>query len=103
MRGRQPLDIGEVVARLDAANIANARLNTAQEFWDHPQLKARDRWRKIGSPAGPLRALLPPVTMEGVAPRMDPIPSVGQHTRAILAELGLSAQDIARLAEEDAI
>lgn len=97
------LDAGQVVARLDAAGIANARLNTAQEFWDHPQLKARDRWREIDSPAGPLRALRPPVTMQGVDPRMDPVPAVGQHTRAILAELGLSAQDIARLADENAI
>ena len=65
------------------ASIANARLNTAQEFWDHPQLTARDRWRDIDSPAGPLRALLPPATMQGVEPRMDPVPAVGQHTRSI--------------------
>lgn len=99
----EPLDADEVVARLDAASIANARLNTAHEFWDHPQLKARDRWREVDSPAGPLQALRPPVTMEGVDPRMDPVPALGQHTRAILAELGLSAQDVARLADENAI
>lgn len=97
------LDVGEVVARLDAASIANARLNTAQEFWDHPQLKARDRWREIDSPAGPLRTLRPPATLHGVEARMDPVPAVGEHTQAILAELGLSPQDIARLAAENAI
>lgn len=96
-------DAAEVVRRLDAAGIACARLNSAQEFWDHPQLEARDRWREIGSPAGPLRALLPPVTMENVAPRMGPIPAVGEHTRAILAELGLGAGDIDRLAREGAV
>jgi len=97
------LDAGEVIARLEAANIANARLNTAQEFWDHPQLKARGRWREIESPAGPLQALLPPATIAGVEPRMGPVPAVGEHTRAILAELGLAAEHIARLAQEDAI
>ena len=96
-------DAAEVVRRLDAAGIACARLNSAQEFWDHPQLKARNRWREIGSPAGPLRALLPPVTMENVEPRMGPVPEVGEHTRAILAGLGLGAGDIDRLAREGAV
>jgi len=99
----QALDAEEVVARLDAANIANARLNTAQEFWDHPQLKARNRWCEIGSPAGPLQALLPPATLAGVEPRMGPIPAVGEHTRVILAELGLNEADIERLASHNAI
>lgn len=102
-RAFELLDVDEVVARLDAAGIANARLNNAQEFWDHPQLKARDRWRDIDSPAGPLRALRPPATLQGVEPRMDPVPAVGQHTHAILAELGLGKQDVARLAKENAI
>ncbi len=102
-RAFETQDAAEVVRRLDAAGIACARLNSAREFWDHPQLKARDRWREIGSPAGPLRALLPPVTMENVAPRMGPIPAVGEHTRAILTELGLGAGDIDRLAREGAV
>ena len=96
-------DAAEVVRRLDAAGIACARLNSAQEFWDHPQLKARNRWREIGSPAGPLRALLPPVTMENVEPRMGPVPELGEHTRTVLAELGLGAGDIDRLAREGAV
>lgn len=97
------LDAGEVIARLDAANIANARLNTAQEFWEHPQLKARDRWRQIDSPEGPLPALLPPTTMEGIEPRMGPVPSLGEHTRTVLTEFGFSASQIDRLAREGAI
>jgi itaconate CoA-transferase len=97
------LEAEEVIARLESANIASARLNTAQEFWDHPQLRARGRWREIASPAGPLQALLPPATMEGVEPRMGPVPAVGEHTRAILAELGLSPEHIDRLAQEHAI
>lgn len=97
------LEAGEVIARLDTANIANARLNTAQEFWEHPQLKARDRWRQIDSPEGPLPALLPPTTMEGIEPHMGPVPSLGEHTRAVLTEFGFSASQIDRLAREGAI
>jgi len=97
------LEAAEVIARLDAANIANARLNTAQEFWDHPQLKSRNRWRQIDSPEGPLKALLPPTAMEGIEPRMGPVPALGEHTRAILTEFGLSGSHIDRLAREHAI
>jgi itaconate CoA-transferase len=96
-------DAGEVVRRLDAADIANARLNSMQEFWDHPQLAARGRWRDVDSPAGRLRALLPPATLEGCEARMDPIPAVGEHTRPILAELGFDEALVARLAGDGAI
>jgi itaconate CoA-transferase len=92
-----------VVERLDKAQIANARLNTMQEFWDHPQLQARDRWREVDSPKGTIKALVPPVTMQGVEPRMDPIPAVGQHTRAVLRELGFDGGFIARLQQDQAI
>jgi itaconate CoA-transferase len=78
----------EVVARLDAAQIASARMNTIHEFLEHPQLAARDKWRMVDSPAGPLRALVPPFGLDDVEPRMDPIPALGQHTDAILGELG---------------
>jgi itaconate CoA-transferase len=84
-----------VVERLDAAQIANARMNTMQEFIDHPQLRDRNRWREMGSPVGPLRALVPPFMPDGVDPPMQPIPSVGEHTAAILQELGFDAATIA--------
>jgi len=79
----------DVVARLDAAQIANARMNTVGEFLNHPQLAARDRWREVDSPVGPIRALVPPFGIEGVEPRMEKIPAVGEHTDAILSELGI--------------
>ena len=85
------MSLSEVVARLDAAGIANARLGSIGQFVDHPQLTARERWREIDSPAGPLRALLPPIEMADVAPVMGAVPSPGQHTDAILAELGFDA------------
>lgn len=92
-----------VVDRLDRAQIANARLNTMQEFWDHPQLQARDRWREVDTPTGSIKALVPPVTMRDVEPRMDAIPNVGEHTRAILQELGFDSPYIARLESDNAI
>jgi itaconate CoA-transferase len=91
----QKLTAAEIVARLEAAQIANARLNTVQEFLDHPQLEARKRWGTVGSPVGPIQALLPPVTMENVEPVLNEVPALGQHTDAILAELGFDSGTIA--------
>ena len=71
-------------------------MNTVREFLDHPQLAARNRWRDVDSPVGPLRALVPPFTLDGQEPRMDAIPAVGQHTDAILGELGFDAATIAK-------
>jgi itaconate CoA-transferase len=85
------LSVAEVEARLDAAGIANARLRTPAEFAEHPQLAARGRWRKVTTPAGPVKMQLPPVTVPGREPAMGAVPAVGQHTAAILAELGLAA------------
>jgi itaconate CoA-transferase len=97
------LTVAEVIARLEEAQIANARINTMQEFWEHPQLETRQRWREVGSPAGPIKALLPPVTMRDVEPRMDPIPAVGQHTDAILRSIGYTNEQIDHLRAEGAI
>jgi itaconate CoA-transferase len=97
------LSSDEVVARLDAAGVANARLNDMEQFWHHPQLTARARWAAVGSPAGDIDALKPPFNLDGMEPRMDPVPEVGQHSRAVLAELGYSAAEIARLAAAGAI
>ncbi|WP_432847207.1 CaiB/BaiF CoA transferase family protein [Amycolatopsis sp. CA-161197] len=85
-----PLDSATVLARLDAASIANARLRTISQLAEHPQLAERERWGTVDSPVGPLRALVPPVTVAGREPRFDPIPDVGEHTSALLAELGFS-------------
>ncbi len=76
----------EVVARLDEAGIASARLRTPAEFAAHPQLAARDRWREVDTPAGPVRALLPPVTVPGREAAMGAVPALGEHTQAVLAE-----------------
>jgi itaconate CoA-transferase len=99
----QQLTAAEIIARLEAAQIANARLNTVREFLDHPQLKARQRWSTVDSPVGAIQALLPPVTMENVAPVMNPVPALGQQTDAILNELGFDAQTIAAWRQAGAI
>jgi itaconate CoA-transferase len=91
----QKLTAAEIIARLEAAQIANARMNTIQEFVDHPQLKARNRWATVGSPVGPLLALLPPVKIENMDPVMKEVPAVGQHTDAILEEIGFDSNTIA--------
>jgi itaconate CoA-transferase len=80
----------EVTAVLDSAGIATARLRTPAEFAAHPQLSARDRWRDVDTPSGPVQALLPPVTVPGREPAMGAVPALGEHTAAVLAELGLA-------------
>ncbi|MGJ7579692.1 CaiB/BaiF CoA transferase family protein [Variovorax sp. RHLX14] len=97
------LSTAQVLERLDAAQIANARMNDMAGLWAHPQLQARERWRDVGSPAGAIPALLPPGRQSAFDYRMDPIPAVGEHTEAILASLGRSAADIAALRTTEAI
>ncbi|HEY8721729.1 CoA transferase, partial [Pengzhenrongella sp.] len=83
----------DAIDRLDAAGIANARLRDLAGLVAHEQLAARDRWREVASPVGPIKALVPPAVLDGDEPVMGPIPAPGQHTEQILAELGLSSAD----------
>lgn len=84
---------------LAAIPIAHARVNTMHEVWQHPQLAARDRWHQVRTPTGVAPALAPPAFTTS-APRMDPVPEVGEHTRAILTELGLSKEDVDALVDQ---
>jgi len=97
------LDGDAVTARLEAAQIANARVNDMAGVWAHPQLRARNRWRDVDSPAGVLPALLPPASNNAFAPRMDGVPGVGEHNEAVLASLGYASADIVRLREREVI
>lgn len=83
----------EAAALLAAVPVAHARVNTMAEVWAHPQLAARARWHEVGTPAGPVPALAPPGLVDP-APRMDPVPALGEHTRPILAELGIAPDEI---------
>ncbi len=93
----------QLVARLDEAQIANARMNDMAGLWAHPQLAARERWTQIGSPAGEIPALLPPGRVSSFEYRMDAVPAVGEHTEAILRELGRDDAEIAALRGTGAI
>ncbi|ATW47756.1 CaiB/BaiF CoA transferase family protein [Streptomyces peucetius] len=98
------LDTEEAVARLDAAGIACARLNSMTDLAAHPQLEARDRWREVGSPVGALRAMLPPITLPGGEPaRMGAVPGLGEHTDALLRALGMTDEAAAVLRRDGVV
>ncbi|MBY4896896.1 CaiB/BaiF CoA-transferase family protein [Cupriavidus sp. AU9028] len=97
------LTVEQVIERLECGQIANGRMNEMADVWAHPQLEARQRWTEVRSPVGPIPALLPPGRSNAFTPRMDPVPALGEHGAAILAELGYAQADIARLKTEGAI
>lgn len=90
----------ELLAALAGAGVPAARLNDVGQMVAHPQLAARGRWTSVRTEAGQVRALLPPIGLRDAAPRMGPVPALGEHTDAVLAELGYSAGEIARLREQ---
>ncbi|MFJ8666952.1 CaiB/BaiF CoA transferase family protein [Streptomyces sp. NPDC093600] len=99
-----PLTAAEALARLDAAGIACARLNTVADLAEHPQLAARDRWRSVDSPVGPLRSLLPPVVFpDGPEPGMGRIPALGEDTERVLGELGVTSAELGVLRAEGVV
>jgi crotonobetainyl-CoA:carnitine CoA-transferase CaiB-like acyl-CoA transferase len=96
----------QVGQRLEAAQIAHAELRDPAGLWKHEQLAARRRWREVDTPAGKVPTLLPAGSWgsaEDGEPRLGAVPSLGQHTDAILTELGLDAAAIAALRAEEAI
>jgi itaconate CoA-transferase len=97
------LNAEQLVARLEAADIANARMNEVEEVWDHPQLKARGRWTEMGSPVGPIPVLRPPATHSDFEPVIGAVPAIGEHTSSILRELGYTSAEVARLRAEQAV
>ena len=97
------LNVEEIIARLELAKIANARMNTVAQLADHPQLAARQRWREVSTSVGSLRATLPPATIDGVEARFDPIPDIGANTDSILEELGYSEKIVSAWREDGLI
>jgi formyl-CoA transferase len=97
------LTAAELIARLDAAQIGYARMNSMTEFLAHPQLSGRNRWRDVATPHGPIRALVPPVSIDDGQPRMGAVPALGEHTDAILRELGYESSQISAWRAEGTI
>ena len=97
------LNVEEIITRLDLAKIANARMNSIDQLADHEQLAARQRWREVSTSVGPLRAMLPPATIDGVEARFDPIPDIGANTNSIMQELGYSAEVVSAWREDGLI
>ena len=97
------LSSAQVIERLDAAQIANARLNEMADVWKHPQLRARHRWVDVDSPAGRIPALLPPGIDDVTGGRMDAVPSLGEHTDALLRELDFTEDEIRALRAEKVV
>ncbi|MFE7762430.1 CaiB/BaiF CoA transferase family protein [Streptomyces sp. NPDC057438] len=98
------LDTVTALERLEAAGIACARLRDVTEVAEHPQLAARDRWRDVASPVGPLRALLPPITLPGGdEARMGAVPALGEHTGSLLRAAGMTDEEIAALRRDGVV
>jgi len=97
------LTAAQIVERLDEAQIGNARMNEMRDLWDHAQLRARERWTDIDTPVGKIPAMLPPGMPKSFEPRMDAVPALGQHTDAILTELGYDSSAIAKLHAEGVV
>jgi itaconate CoA-transferase len=93
----------QLIARLEKAQIANAQLNDMEGLWNHKQLQARQRFTEVDTPNGAIAALLPPGLNDSYEYRMDPVPAVGEHTNAILSELGMSSTEIEALRAQGAI
>lgn len=102
-RAFSPFTAEQVVERLDRASIANGRINDVDEVVAHPQLVARERWRTVGTSAGPVKALLPPANLRGVDAAMGDVPALGQHTDAVLGWLGYGPSEIATMRARGAI
>jgi len=90
-------DLTHIQDGADSAGIGNSRFNTPSDVIAHPHLAARDRWREIDTPGGPVPALLPPPVISGYEAPMGAVPALGQHTDAVLAGLGIDADEIASL------
>ncbi len=97
------LSAEQVTARLEEAQIANASVNDMHDLWAHPQLQARQRWASVDTPAGPIPALLPPGNHNDFSPRMDKVPALGEHTDAILTDLGYTPEERAQLRRDGVV
>jgi itaconate CoA-transferase len=81
------MTLAEAQESLDAAGIANSAVRTPAGLESHPQLLARGRWAHVATPGGLVRALRSPLLPDGGPDIVGEVPSAGQHTDQIIAEL----------------
>jgi len=93
----ETLDLEEICARADAAGIGVAALSSPTDVVGHPQLVDRGRWQDVPSPVGPVHTLMPPTTSPQWETPLGGVPGLGEHTEAVLAELGFDADQYAKL------
>jgi crotonobetainyl-CoA:carnitine CoA-transferase CaiB-like acyl-CoA transferase len=99
------LPIAEALAQLEQAGVPAGRIYSAADIVADPHYLARDMVLQAELPGGVQ------VKMPGIVPKLSETPgeihwqgpSLGQHTSAVLGELGLSAQQIARLRQEGVV
>ena len=96
-------DLVDIQKKADDAGIGNARYNRPSEVVVHPQLTARDRWRSVGTPKGDIQALRPPPVISDFEQPMGAVPGLGEHTDAVLTELGFTTEEVAQLRVDGAI
>jgi itaconate CoA-transferase len=97
------LETAAALRLLDEAGVANARLNSVAQFVEHPVLAGRERWRTVATPGGDIQTLLPPAIVTDLEPVLNPVPALGEHTDAILRDLGRTEDDIAALRADGVI
>jgi crotonobetainyl-CoA:carnitine CoA-transferase CaiB-like acyl-CoA transferase len=90
----------EWVARLEAAGIAAGPIYEFDEVFEDPQVRYLGLVAEVEQPgAGKVKMLTFPGRASATPPRIDrPAPLLGQHTAEVLGELGLSPEEIDRLA-----
>ncbi len=86
----QAVPRAQVMALLEQADLATAAVNDVPSVMTHAQLQSRHRWTTVPSPGGDIPALLPPHNLQGALPVMGRVPSLGEHTAGVLAELGIA-------------
>jgi crotonobetainyl-CoA:carnitine CoA-transferase CaiB-like acyl-CoA transferase len=97
------LSVEEAEERLDAAAIAFGRGNDVTEVFDHPQVAARGRLLPTDTVNGPVNLLRPPFNIEGTDAPTGAVPGLGEHTDAVLRELGYTPGEIAALHGDGAV
>jgi crotonobetainyl-CoA:carnitine CoA-transferase CaiB-like acyl-CoA transferase len=96
-------ELAVIQAAADAAGIGNSRFRTPASVVDHPHLLARDRWQDVDSPVGPVRGLLPPAIFAGRSAPMGAVPGLGEHTAAVLREVGVDSAELSALRERGVV